>query len=77
MKAAELRAKTVEELHALLSEVRAEQLTNLRALAANELPNPRVVTKGRRTVARIHTILKEKLTAASSPSSDKPKEGKA
>ena len=57
MKTAELRTKTVAELQTLLAEKRAELTTNQRSLAAGELPNPRVVSKNRREIARIHTCL--------------------
>ena len=48
MKASELRANSIAELQAKL------------ALAAGELPNPRVVTKTRREIATIMTVLSEK-----------------
>ena len=59
MKIAELRSKTVAELHALLKEKRTELGNNQRSLAAGELPNPRVVGKVRRDIARILTCLSE------------------
>jgi len=59
MTTAELRAKTVTELNALLNEKRTELGNNQRSLAAGELPNPRVVGKVRRDIARILTCLTE------------------
>lgn len=59
MNTAELRTKTVAELHALLIEKRTELGNNQRSLAAGELPNPRVVGKVRRDIARILTCLSE------------------
>ena len=59
MKTSELRTKTVAELHTLLAEKRTELIGNQRALAAGELPNPRVVSMNRRDIARIHTCLTE------------------
>ena len=63
MKASELRTKSVEELEKLLAESRQTLLENQRSLAAGELPNPRVVTKTRRDIARINTLLTQKHTA--------------
>ncbi|HRK40930.1 MAG TPA: 50S ribosomal protein L29 [Candidatus Saccharibacteria bacterium] len=60
MKASELRAKSVDELQTLLVETRTSLLENKRALAAGELPNPRVVGKTRREIARIQTLISEK-----------------
>ena len=60
MKASELRAKSIADLQAQLAETRKTLLENTRALAAGELPNPRVVTKTRREIALIMTVLSEK-----------------
>jgi large subunit ribosomal protein L29 len=60
MKASDLRASSVAELHTALAEARQSLLENKRSLAAGELPNPRVVAKTRREIARIHTVLTEK-----------------
>lgn len=59
MKASELRGKSVAELDQLLVEKNKELLESKRSLAAGELPNPRVVGKLRREIARIHTCLTE------------------
>ncbi len=65
MKATELRTKSEAELHKLLAESRQTLLENKKALAAGELPNPRVVTKTRKEIARIMSLLSEKLTKTS------------
>lgn len=59
MNATELRTKSVDELQKLLAEKQAELTGNKRSLAAGELPNPRVVTKTRREIARIMLCLGE------------------
>lgn len=55
-------AKTTEkpaskDLHAQLAELRKELSDARRSLAANELPNPRVVTNTRREIARTLTAI--------------------
>ncbi len=60
MKASELRTKSINDLHVQLAESRKTLLENKKALAAGELPNPRVVTKTRREIALIKTVLSEK-----------------
>lgn len=77
MKASELRSKSVKELHDLLAQSRKSMLENKRSLAAGELPNPRVVGKTRRDIARIMTMINEKVTESSAKSTDKAKEGEA
>lgn len=59
MNASELRTKSVAELNALLIEKRTELMGIQRSLAAGELPNPRVVGKARREIARILTCMHE------------------
>jgi len=59
MKTTELRTKNIAELQKLLGEAKLELNDNLRSLAAGELPNPRVVTKTRKQIARIHSIITE------------------
>lgn len=58
---ADLRTKSVGELQSLLKETYTTQMESKKSLAAGELPNPRVVGKTRKEVARIKTILSEKL----------------
>jgi ribosomal protein L29 len=65
MKATELRTKKVSELQDLLTKSREELIENKRSLAAGELPNPRVVGKNRRDIARILSVLAEKVNETS------------
>ena len=67
MKAAELRAKTLAELQAeLTQELRA--LFNLRMQkGAGQLDKPAEFRKTRRNIARIKTIIKQKNTDAGQP----------
>lgn len=65
MKASELRTKNVSELNKLLIDTNQVLLENKRALAAGELPNPRVFAMTRKDIARIHTTLQEKLNETS------------
>lgn len=67
MKAAELRAKTLAELQAeLTQELRA--LFNLRMQkGAGQLDKPAEFMKTRRNIARIKTIIKQKKTDAGQP----------
>lgn len=46
-----------KDLHAKLAELRKELSDARRGLAANELPNPRVVTNTRREIARTLTAI--------------------
>lgn len=63
MKAAELRAKDIKALQAELLERRKEQF-NLRIQAANEeARRPDLSRRVRRDIARIKTIINEKLAA--------------
>jgi ribosomal protein L29 len=57
---AELRAKTVAELEKLLQTARGDLLESQKSLRANELANPHVVTKMRKEIARVMTVLTEK-----------------
>lgn len=65
MKASELRTKKVSELQDLLTQTREELTNNQRALAAGELPNPRVVAANRKTIARVLLVLNEKVNETS------------
>jgi len=56
---ADLRSKSIEELQKLLAVSRADLLEAQKSLKANELANPRVVSKMKREVARILTIIHE------------------
>jgi ribosomal protein L29 len=57
MKTSELRAKSQAELQKLLAEKRAEMAEKRLSLAAGELTNPRSITKIRRDIAVLLTIL--------------------
>ncbi len=65
MKAHELRQFSLEELKKRLAEEQ-ENLANLRfQLATSQLESPIKVRTVRREIARLHTIIKEKLNAGS------------
>jgi large subunit ribosomal protein L29 len=56
-----LKSKTVSELETELLEVRKKQF-NLRMKAANgSLEKPHLITEARKTIARIKTIIAEKV----------------
>ena len=60
MKAAELRAMTVEQLNEKLTELKKE-LFNLRFQhAVNQLENPHKLEDVKRDIARVMTVLNEK-----------------
>lgn len=61
MKVAELRAKKPAELTTLLASSQKELADARRGLAAGELVNPRVITTTRKSIARIMTVMSEKL----------------
>jgi len=56
---ADLRAKSADELQKLLAVARKDLLEMQKSLKANELANPRAVTKARREIARILTVMHE------------------
>ncbi|MDR1197238.1 MAG: 50S ribosomal protein L29 [Candidatus Nomurabacteria bacterium] len=58
--AADLRKLSVEELQKQLQTARADLLEAQKSLKANELANPHAVTKLRKDVARILTIITAK-----------------
>ena len=59
MKAAELRAMSLQELESKLKELKAE-LFNLRFQhAINQLDNPHKITDVKRDIARVMTVLRE------------------
>lgn len=55
--AAELKKLSVDELQKQLQTARADLLATQKSLKANELANPHVVTKMRRQIARILTVM--------------------
>ena len=60
MKAAELRAMSVEALEGKLKELKAE-LFNLRFQhAINQLDNPQKIVEVKKNIARVMTVLSEK-----------------
>lgn len=59
MKASELREKSIEDLQKQLETAKAELHDAKKALAANELANPRVITKTRHEIAKLNTIIAE------------------
>lgn len=59
MKASELRTKSLKDLQAELVKTRAEQGESRRMHAAGELPNPRVLTKQRRQIAVLQTVINQ------------------
>lgn len=59
--AKDLRELAETELHAALKTAKEDLLNAQKMLKANELPSSHVVKKSRRTVARIHTVLSEKI----------------
>ena len=61
--AKELRDMTHEELAKQLTDVRKDLADARRSHVAGELVNPRVIGKTRKTIARIQTLLAEKVTA--------------
>jgi ribosomal protein L29 len=57
-----LRELSESDLHAKLAELRGD-LTGFQKMArANELPSSHVIRKTRKEIARVHTILTEKLS---------------
>jgi ribosomal protein L29 len=61
--AQDLRGLTEPELHAALETAKEDLLTAQKMLRANELPSAHVIRKSRRVIARIHTILTEKINS--------------
>ena len=60
MKASELRNKSVEELEAMLKDLKTE-LFNLRFQhAINQLENPHKISETKKDIARVMTIIAEK-----------------
>mgnify|MGYP001032315324 CR=1 FL=1 len=55
--------KTVEQLREDLATKQQELIDARRGLAAGELQNPRVITKTRKDIARLHTAIRAGETA--------------
>ncbi len=64
MKAADLRAKTVDELKEQLLQLKKEQFNLRFQKASGQLENTARVRQVRRDIARIRTLLAEKRTVA-------------
>ncbi len=63
MKASELRTKSTEELENLLVELSREKFNLKMQKGIGQLSKPDQVKKVRRNVARIHTLLNQKVSA--------------
>ena len=50
--------QTVEEMQAAIATKQTEIVEARRGLAAGELQNPRVITKTRKEIARLHTAIR-------------------
>jgi ribosomal protein L29 len=74
--AKDLRALTEKDLHEALATAKKDLLNAQKMLAANELPNTTVVKNSRKFIAKIHTVLAEKLREANFAKSEKTNEGK-
>lgn len=61
MQVKELRSKTVEELQKLLSSSKEEQLKKRCNLVTLQLDNYNLISSGRKDIARIKTVINEKL----------------
>ena len=62
--AKDLRELTEQELHAALKTAKEDLLAAQKMLKANELPSSHVIKKSRQVIARIHTVLAEKVKSA-------------
>lgn len=60
MKASELRAKSVDELNKELLDLLRAQFSLRMQMATQQLNNTSQVSKVRRDIARVHTLLREK-----------------
>ena len=69
---AELRSKSQDELQKLLADARADLLESQKSLKANELANPHAVTKLKKEIARILTIITEVSSPRTSEASGEP-----
>ena len=74
---ADLRKKSVEELQKLLSTARADLLEAQKSLRANELANPHAVTKMRKEIAQILTIMTEANKSETADAASKKGKGEA
>lgn len=70
----DLRSKAMEDLQKLLASERKDLLEAKKSLKANELANPNAVKKMRRHVARLKTIINEKLLDEKKSNNEKREE---
>ena len=63
MNATELREKTAEELQEELIRLRREQFSLRMQRASEQLPQTHIITQTRRDIARVKTLIREKLGA--------------
>lgn len=70
MKISELRGLNIADIEKKLAEARKDFQESKRALAAGELPNPRVVGNNRRSIAQLNTVLNEQRRAESQQKGD-------
>ena len=63
MKSAELRKKTIDELQSILSDTHAEYFKHMLSARSNQLKETHLLSQTRRQVARVNTLLREKLHA--------------
>ena len=63
MNATELREKTAEELQEELIRLRREQFSLRMQRASEQLPQTHIITQTRRAIARVKTLIREKLGA--------------
>jgi|GEM_PF-686525 len=61
--AKDLRDLTEQELRAMLETAKEDLLNVQKMLRANELPSSHVIKKSRQAIARIHTVLAEKINS--------------
>ena len=65
MKASEVRAMSVDQLNAKLTELKKDLFFLRMQHATNQLDNPLKIAEVKRDIARVKTIIREQQTAAS------------
>jgi len=71
IKAQDLREMSTEKLAAHIAGLEKDLLSAKKALADGSLPNPRVISKARKDLARAKTILNEKAREAKQKEGEK------
>jgi ribosomal protein L29 len=61
--AKDLRSLSEQELHTALATAKEDLLNAQKMLKANELPSSHVIKKSRQVIARVHTVLAEKINS--------------